>query len=163
MNSIQHDPTGVTQEGYSNTDFFSSVFVSFVLHLPPVVLAFTSIAKMVGPSLSVVDHEVQICVLTKLFSFLPLSTPRCKREKERKHPLSATSDEPTRRTRVLEVKGHLDHRGDRLWWSNTATRGFYWKEKRKRPLHERAEVYLRTSNCPISSATVVYMKQRHDC
>ena len=39
------------------------------------------IARRVQPSLSLVDSEVEFCLLTKLFSFLSLSTTRYESEK----------------------------------------------------------------------------------
>ncbi len=81
--SVQLEPTEVKQEGV-NTEAFFFFLYSFVPHLPPAVLAYIFIARRVRPSLSLVDHEAEVCVLTKLFSycrFLPPDT------KVRKKPL----------------------------------------------------------------------------
>ena len=47
-------PAGVTQEG-GHTGF---------LHLPSAVLALIFLARRIQPSLSLVDREVEFCVLT---------------------------------------------------------------------------------------------------
>ena len=47
-------PAGVTQEeGHK-----------FLIHLPPAVLAFIFLARRIQPFLSLVDREVEYCVLT---------------------------------------------------------------------------------------------------
>ena len=48
-------PTGVTQEeGHTG----------FLIHLPSVVLALIFLARRIQPFLSVVDREVEFCILT---------------------------------------------------------------------------------------------------
>ncbi len=72
--------------------------------------AYIFIARRVQPSLSLVDHEAEVCILTKLFSyyrFLPPDT------KLRKNPLPPRFEPVTWVARRL--RGYqLDHRGDRL-------------------------------------------------
>ena len=48
-------PAGVTQEEGR---------AGFLIHLPSAVLALIFIARRIQPSLSLVDHEVELCVLT---------------------------------------------------------------------------------------------------
>ena len=49
-------PAGVTQAEGGHT--------GFLIHLPSVVLAFIFLAKRIQPFLSLVDREVEFCVLT---------------------------------------------------------------------------------------------------
>ena len=61
------------------------LFSSFYISLMPLpllrCLPSFFIARRVQPSLSLVDNEVEFCLLTKLFSFLSLSTTRYESEK----------------------------------------------------------------------------------
>ena len=47
-------PAGVTEEGHTG----------FLIHLPSAVLAFIFLARRIQPLLSLVDREVEFCVLT---------------------------------------------------------------------------------------------------
>ena len=50
-------PAGVTQEERSHRIFF-------LIHLPSAVRAFIFVARRIQPFLSLVDREVEFCVLT---------------------------------------------------------------------------------------------------
>ncbi len=106
---VQLEPTEVTQEGV-NTGAFLFFIYSFVPHLPPTVHAYIFIARRVRRSLSLVDHEVEVCLLTKLFSIPSLSTTRYESEKK-----NALAEIRTRYLGAKTLREHqLDHRGDRL-------------------------------------------------
>ena len=101
-------PAGVTQEE-GHTGF---------LHLPSAVLALIFLARRIQPFLSLVDREVEFCVLTSyesLFTcwaffvlfYFPLFV--------RKNPSSCDDSEIRTHVPTSECRGYQqNHRGDRL-------------------------------------------------
>ena len=63
VNSVGYTIAGVTQE---------EGLTGFLLHLPSAVHAFIFLARRIQPFLSLVDREVEFCVLTILIVLHPL-------------------------------------------------------------------------------------------
>ena len=76
------EPTGVTQKGVNtgaSSSFYDSLMPRPLLRCLP---TYIFIARRLQPSLSLVDNEVEFCILPKLFIVLPLSTTRYESEKK---------------------------------------------------------------------------------
>ena len=86
--SVQLEPTGVTQEGVNTGAFFFSLCVCYAPLLRCLPSLF--IARRVRLSLSLVNTKVEFCPLTKLFSYISLSTTRYESEKKTLSPRFAT-------------------------------------------------------------------------
>ena len=83
---------------------------------PPAVLAFIFIVRRVQPSLSLVDNEVEFCLLTtKLFSFLPLSTTRY--EESEKKTLSSPRFESRRVGAAGKSPNNFSSLGDDTYYA----------------------------------------------
>jgi len=76
-----------TNRGHKGGGEYEVFFLLSIFHLcptvPPAVRAFICIARRVRPSLSLVNNIVKVCLLTKLFSYISLSTARDESEKKK--------------------------------------------------------------------------------
>ena len=100
----------------------------FLIHLPSAVLALIFLARRIQPFLSLVDREVEFCVLTNqsfstcwAFSFSFLARKNLSYRDSNSRP------------NVRRFRGHqLNHRGDRLYYTLTtliAMQGHQTKNK----------------------------------